>query len=68
MICTSAFDHKIGNAAHYGASEFLFSQVEETTVANMDNWQATPRDNVLPEISNGHKFKMANRRTRPQQK
>ncbi len=28
-------------------------QVEETTVKDMANWKATPRDNVLFKISNG---------------
>ncbi len=28
-------------------------QVEETTVKEMDNWKATPRDNARLKISNG---------------
>ncbi len=29
------------------------TKVEETTVKEMDNWKAIPRDNVILEISNG---------------
>ncbi len=49
MICAPAFNHKIGNAAHCGVSEVLFEilEVDETTVKEMDNWKATPRDTVL---------------------
>ncbi len=28
-------------------------QVEETTVKEMDNWMATPTDNVIMKVSNG---------------
>ncbi len=57
MICASTFNHKIGNAAHSGLSEVLVLheslQIEETTVKEMDNWKATPRDNVILKIPNG---------------
>ncbi len=47
VICASAFYHNKGNAAHSEVSEVFFHealQVEETTVKEMDNWKATPRD------------------------
>ncbi len=51
MICAPAFNRKIRNAAHSGVPEI--SQVEETTAKEMDNWKATPQDNVFLKISNG---------------
>ncbi len=56
VICASPFYHNKGNAAHSGVSEVFFHevlQVEETTVKEMDNWKAIPRDNVILKISNG---------------
>ncbi len=47
MISAPAFNHKKGNAAHSRVSE-----VDETTVKEMHNWKATPRDNALLKISN----------------
>ncbi len=55
MICTPAFNTKIGNDAHSWISEAL-------CISQMDNWMATPWNKVFLEISK------ADRRIRPQQK
>ncbi len=51
MICAPAFNHKIGNAAHFRASAVLFfMQVEESAMKEMDIGKAIPRDDVLLKI------------------
>ncbi len=56
-MCSPAFNHKIGNAAHNEVSGVLFfhkiSPVEETTREEMDNGKAPLRENVFLMIFTG---------------
>ncbi len=49
----TVLNHIIGNDTHFGDCKVCFSRSSQVTVEEMNNWKATPRDNVFSIISNG---------------